>query len=40
MVDSEQQDHGYQSTLDDLLPNRFEKSKLDIGRLVARRPPT
>jgi cytidine deaminase len=27
MVDSQQPDHGYQSTLDDLLPNRFVKSK-------------
>jgi cytidine deaminase len=24
-VDSEEPDHGYQSTLDDLLPNRFKK---------------
>src|SRR3990170_7679186 len=31
MVDSEQQDHGYQATLDDLLPSRFDKSKLDAG---------
>jgi cytidine deaminase len=28
MVDSEQLDHGYQSTLDDLLPSRFDKSKV------------
>lgn len=27
MVDSEEQGHGYQSTLDDLLPNRFVKKK-------------
>ncbi len=27
MVDSEHLDHGYQSTLDDLLPNRFVKAK-------------
>lgn len=27
MVDSEQRDHGFQSTLDDLLPNRFVKGK-------------
>src|SRR3990172_3428226 len=32
MVDSEQQDHGYQATLDDLLPSRFDKSKLDAGK--------
>jgi cytidine deaminase len=32
MVDSEHQDHGFQSTLDDLLPNRFNKSKLDRGK--------
>jgi cytidine deaminase len=32
MVDSEQQDHGYQATLDDLLPSRFDKSKLDSGK--------
>jgi cytidine deaminase len=27
MVDSDEQGHGYQSTLDDLLPNRFVKKK-------------
>jgi len=32
MVDSEHQDHGFQSTLDDLLPNRFDKSKIDPGK--------
>ena len=28
MVDSLEQDHGYQATLDQLLPSRFDKSKL------------
>ncbi len=32
MVDSLQQDHGYQATLDQLLPSRFDKSKLDSGK--------
>jgi cytidine deaminase len=32
MVDSEQQDHGFQATLDDLLPSRFDKSKLDVSK--------
>jgi len=32
MVDTEHQDHGFQSTLDDLLPNRFDKSKVDRGK--------
>jgi cytidine deaminase len=32
MVDSLQQDHGYQATLDQLLPSRFDKSKLDAGK--------
>jgi cytidine deaminase len=35
MVDSEQQDHGFQATLDDLLPNRFDKSKVDRGNRPA-----
>jgi cytidine deaminase len=34
-VDSENRDHGYQSTLDDLLPNRFDK-----GRPTRKQPPT
>ena len=32
MVDSLQQDHGYQATLDQLLPSRFDKSKLDSAK--------
>ncbi len=32
MVDSEARDHGYQATLDDLLPSRFDKSKLDAAK--------
>jgi cytidine deaminase len=32
MVDSQQQDHGYQATLDHLLPSRFDKSKLEAGK--------
>jgi cytidine deaminase len=32
MVDSEHQDHGFQATLDDLLPNRFDKSTVDRGK--------
>jgi cytidine deaminase len=32
MVDSEQQDHGFQAMLDDLLPSRFDKSKLDASK--------
>ncbi len=32
MVDSLNPDHGYQSTLDQLLPSRFEKKKLDAGK--------
>lgn len=32
MVDSEHQDHGYQATLDALLPSRFDKKSLDIAK--------
>jgi cytidine deaminase len=32
MVDSQHPDHGYQSTLDDLLPNRFDKSKIEMEK--------
>jgi cytidine deaminase len=34
-VDSENREYGYQSTLDDLLPNRFDK-----GRPLRKQPPT
>jgi cytidine deaminase len=32
MVDAHHPDHGYQSTLEQLLPSRFDKNKLDAGK--------